>query len=97
MKNLSRVLVLALGVSAFGLAGCATNDSAATCNDGSCDADAAAISGASNTTCPFSGEAVDASVKTVSFQGQEVGFCCAKCSSKFEAMSDADKLATLGN
>ncbi len=101
MKNLSRVLVLALGVSAFGLAGCATTGSAvdgdaATCSDGSCGDDAATMSQMSNSTCPFSGEPVDASTKTVSFQGKEVGFCCAKCVSKFEAMTDADKMAALG-
>lgn len=97
MKTLSRVLILAVGVSAFGLAGCATTDSAACSDDGSCQAPGASLSQNTNTTCPFSGEPVDASIDTVSFQGKEVGFCCAKCAAKFEAMSDADKMAALGN
>lgn len=56
----------------------------------------AATLGASNGNCPFSGNPVDTSTRTVSFQGQEVGFCCNDCADKFEAMTDADKMAALG-
>ena len=106
MQNLSRALILALGVSAFGLAGCQTTGSSKVAGDGaccaggacegSCEGDAAAtISQVSNDTCPLSGGPVNASAKTVSFQGKEVGFCCGGCATKFEAMSDSDKMATL--
>ncbi|MFG0260429.1 MAG: hypothetical protein ACF8LK_08775 [Phycisphaerales bacterium JB041] len=106
MKTLSRALILALGVSAFGLAGCQTTGSSKVAGDGACCADgacdgacegdaAATISQVSNETCPLSGGPVKASAKTVSFQGQEVGFCCGGCATKFEAMSDSDKMATL--
>lgn len=105
MKTLSRALILALGVSAFGLAGCQTTGSSkvagdaccadAAC-DGSCEGEAAAtLSQVSNDTCPLSGGPVKASARTVSFQGQEVGFCCGGCADKFDAMSDSDKMATL--
>jgi hypothetical protein len=108
MKTLTRALVLTLGVSAFGLIGCQSTsntrvaDGGACCADaacdGTCEGDAGAtISQVSNTTCPFSGEAVKASAKTVSFQGQDVGFCCNGCADKFEAMTDADKMAALSN
>lgn len=110
MKTLSRALILALGVSAFGLAGCATSDSAAKADgaccaegncDGACEGDAAAtISQASNDACPFTGGGVNSSVATVSFQGQDVGFCCGGCATKFKNMSDEDKaakMASMGN
>ncbi|MFG0243370.1 MAG: hypothetical protein ACF8R9_11355 [Phycisphaerales bacterium JB054] len=108
MKTLSRALILALGVSAFGLAGCQTTGSSKVAGDGACCADgacdgacegdaAATISQVSNDTCPLSGGAVKSSAPTVSFQGQEVGFCCGGCAEKFEAMSDSDKMAALAN
>lgn len=63
--------------------------------DGSCEApEASALTPAVhtvNTTCPFSGGTVKAGVKTVSFKGNDVGFCCDGCVSKFEGMSDDKK------
>lgn len=103
MKTLSRALILALGVSAFGLVGCQSTqcatkgDGAACCGDGACEeGDAATISQVSNTTCPVSGGAVKSSVSTVSFEGKEVGFCCGGCAEKFAKMTDAEKTAALG-
>ncbi len=37
-----------------------------------------------NSTCPLSGEDIDAS-KTAVHEGQTVGFCCGKCLKKFNA------------
>lgn len=48
-----------------------------------------------NTICPFSGEALGGDAKTVSYHGQDIGFCCAKCVGKFEAMDFADKAFVL--
>lgn len=103
MRKLTSALVLGFAVSAFALAGCATTDaSMADCegcddpaNCPTCSAEAATM-GASNTVCPISGEPVDASIKTVSFQGKEVGFCCAGCAGKFAQLTDAEKAAKLG-
>ena len=50
-----------------------------------------------NTTCPIGHEAVDPSVATSSFKGQDVGFCCAGCKGKFDKLSDADKSAKLSS
>lgn len=94
MRNLTRVVLLGLSVSAFALAGCSTTESSESSATGA-DAPAAAMS-ASNTVCPMSGEDVDPSVKTVSFQGKEIGFCCNSCRAKFVAMSDAEKAKALG-
>ncbi|MBK7406163.1 MAG: glutathione S-transferase [Phycisphaerales bacterium] len=52
---------------------------------------------ASNTTCPISGEPVSADIKTVSFQGKTVGFCCNGCAAKFNALTDEQKAAKLAS
>lgn len=49
--------------------------------------------GMMNTTCPMSGEALNAKSPTADYQGKKIGFCCNKCVAKFNAMSDADKAA----
>jgi hypothetical protein len=46
-----------------------------------------------NSKCPVSGKAVDAAVPTADFKGGKVGFCCPKCVTSWNAMSDADKQA----
>lgn len=48
-----------------------------------------------NTTCPVSGEAIQADNPTMSFDGKTVGFCCNKCMTKFQGMSAADQKAKL--
>jgi len=50
--------------------------------------------GAVNSRCPVAGEPIDGKTM-VSFQGQNVGFCCAGCASKWNAMTDAQKQAKL--
>ena len=42
-----------------------------------------------NTKCPVSGDAVDAKVKTVVYQGKTIGFCYADCINAFN--KDPDK------
>jgi YHS domain-containing protein len=37
-----------------------------------------------NTVCPVMGNEVDASVKTVEYDGKNYGFCCGGCDSKFQ-------------
>ena len=77
--------------------------SAASCDmsakgDAGCgDGGAMASSGAGKDTCPFSGKPVSDDVQTASFQGQEIGFCCAGCVGKFAKLTDAEKAAMLGN
>lgn len=48
-----------------------------------------------NSTCPFSGEQLSADAPTATFDGKTVGFCCKKCTAKFEAMKDDDKRAVV--
>lgn len=48
-----------------------------------------------NSKCPVSGKAVDSSIPTADFNGGKVGFCCPKCVTGWNAMSDADKQAKL--
>lgn len=50
--------------------------------------------GAVNSKCPVAGEPIDGKTM-VSFQGQNVGFCCAGCASKWNGMTDAQKQAKL--
>jgi hypothetical protein len=103
MQTITRSALLALAAVALALPGCKTTDYAADgeecCGekvDGACCAEGeAATLSAANETCPFSGRAVNAEVESVAFNGQEVGFCCNGCATKFSAMSDADKAAAL--
>lgn len=46
---------------------------------------------ADNALCPFSANPVKADIKTASFQGKNVGFCCNGCAGKWDAMTDAQK------
>ncbi len=46
-----------------------------------------------NSMCPIGGEEIDPEGGTVEFNGQEVGFCCAKCEGKFKAWDDGKKEA----
>lgn len=106
MRKLTCSLLCCLGLATFGITGCQSTDAMAKTDasccaegacDGSCGGDAqATITSASNDACPFSGNAVNASVSTVSYQGKEIGFCCGGCAEKFAAMSDAEKAAALG-
>lgn len=67
-------------------------------SDASTDADAmegVTTAGFFNTMCPIMGEAIDAEEDGVTYKGQSIGFCCGKCSGKFDAMSDPDKVAAL--
>jgi hypothetical protein len=43
-----------------------------------------------NKTCPVGGEAVNPAVHE-SYKGKTVGFCCTKCESKWDNMTDAQK------
>lgn len=70
------------------LAGCASEKSA----NATEKTTPVAAMGAVNSKCPISGEAIDGKT-TASFQGKTVGFCCANCASKWNAMSDGDKQA----
>ncbi|MCA9279935.1 MAG: hypothetical protein H6815_05750 [Phycisphaeraceae bacterium] len=94
-------LVAGLGTGIAFLAGCCSTcgECGSSGCDGSCEApESAAITPTSNTinsTCPFSGGAVKAGVQTVSFHGNEVGFCCEGCVSKFKAMSETDKASLM--
>lgn len=47
-----------------------------------------------NTACPFTGGPVNPSL-TASAGGKTVAFCCGGCLSRFNKMSEADKLATI--
>jgi len=71
------VVVLAFG--ALSLAGCSSNKAAS-----------AGSVNCTNTSCPFSGKPVNTSC-TSTYKGQTIGFCCANCKAKFDAMSDSDK------
>lgn len=52
-----------------------------------------------NTICPIEGGAVDPNnvpdSLTREFKGHKVGFCCAGCPAKWDALSDAEKEAKL--
>lgn len=96
MRSMNRTLALGLTLAALALTGCKSNEECRDCDNANTGAPAATMGAASNTTCPISGEPVSADIKTVSFNGKEIGFCCNGCVAKFAALSDADKAAKLG-
>lgn len=73
---------------------CAATEACVDCggpaNCEKCAAKAATL-GAINESCPFSGDPVNADIKTISFQGQEVGFCCNGCVGKFAKMTETER------
>ncbi len=79
--------------------GAECTDKAACCEKGAAECKDAGKQGGGaapvNSKCPVSGEALPADAKTVSFNGQTVGFCCAGCVGKFEAMGADAKSAAL--
>jgi hypothetical protein len=48
-----------------------------------------------NTACPIMGGEVEADGGESMFKEQKIGFCCGKCVTKFDALSDTDKVAAL--
>jgi hypothetical protein len=53
--------------------------------------------GAMNDRCPLTKEPVNKNAPTATYQGKTVAFCCGGCAAKFNAMSDADKAATVAS
>lgn len=72
-------------VAVLGLAGCATNKSGS----------GSGAMGIVNTKCPMAASNPAGSKVTREFKGEKVGFCCAGCAGKWDALSDADKAAAL--
>ncbi|MBL8736546.1 MAG: hypothetical protein JNL12_08985 [Planctomycetes bacterium] len=77
MKNLLTALVVS--VSLFAFAGCASQSKVAGPNGACCN------------MCPVSGEALPADCKVADYNGTKVGFCCDKCETKWNGMTDAQK------
>ena len=44
-----------------------------------------------NTTCPMSGEPVDADARTVTYDGKTIGLCCGACVKPWNKKTDAEK------
>lgn len=79
-----KTLIPLFACLALGLGSCASDDHSTT----------QPMAQAMNTTCPMSGEPVDASV-TSTYDGQTIAFCCTMCQSKFDRMSDSEKASTV--
>ncbi|WP_206028501.1 HMG-box domain-containing protein [Thalassoroseus pseudoceratinae] len=48
-----------------------------------------------NAVCPIMGSEVSADAPTVEWNGKTIGFCCAGCDEKWEALSDDEKAEKL--
>lgn len=92
MKRLSFALVGAALAAVSVLSAC---HHSTTTSSTSTRSNNAVAMGAVNDKCPVSGAAVNKDIKTATFEGQSVGFCCPKCESRWNAMSTADKEAWL--
>ena len=87
MKKMMSATMLGCALACtIALGGCDSNKKTA-----SADTKAAPAMGAMNDKCPYSGEAVNKSAKTASYEGHTVGFCCDGCAGKWAKASDADK------
>lgn len=84
----NRLIVTALASACLALVGCASDTKTA-------DADGAdKAMGTFNTTCPYSNGPVKPEAGTVAVAGKSIGFCCAGCKGKFEAL-DPSKQAEM--
>ena len=79
----SRLVLAALAAAAFAFTGCSSESKTASPS-----------TAAANAKCPMTGKAVDGT-HTVSYKGQNVGFCCGNCPANWAKLSDADKDAKL--
>lgn len=50
-----------------------------------------------NSSCPFSGNAIDREVQAAEWEGGNVGFCCAGCAKGWEDLSDEARRAKLAS
>jgi hypothetical protein len=78
MKPIRTAIVISV---LFLLSACASNGNTATSQ------------AAMNAKCPMSGEQIDASSPTTTFDGKSIGFCCDKCIAKFEKLTPAQQQA----
>ncbi|MHC5114491.1 MAG: hypothetical protein ACYTGP_08705 [Planctomycetota bacterium] len=85
-RSLSTVL---LTTALFGLAACESTQETET--QPSTMPTTAAAMGALNDECPISGRKVSPDAPTVSFNGADIGFCCAGCVKGWNDMSDHDR------
>lgn len=78
--------------AALMLVGCATTRE----SESQCRAVKPGVVTSVNTLCVMVNEdPVDPAVKTITFKGQEVGFCCQGCVPKWEKLTDDQKAAAL--
>lgn len=52
---------------------------------------------ANHDMCPILGKPIDASVKKRSFAGEEYGFCCNGCLSRWDKMTNAERAEATSN
>ena len=79
-----KILIPLFACLALGLGSCASDDHSTT----------QPTAQAMNTTCPISGEPVDASVTSM-YDGHTIAFCCSMCQGKFDKMSSNEKASTV--
>lgn len=79
----TKTLLVCAAVGATCLMGCNNNKKTA-------EAPAAGAMTMANTKCPYSGEPINPKV-TSTYNGKQVGFCCAGCKGKFDKATDAQK------
>ncbi len=103
-KNVRPLALIMTSAALFALAGCATNKEGGCCDDSATKQTAAPATPTTrmtvvNTVCPLSGEDFgtnDRSSEVVrAYKGENIGFCCPGCVSKFEKLSDEKKAAAL--
>lgn len=88
----SFALCVPVVAAALLLAGCATTKE----SESQCRAVKPGVIKSVNSLCVMvNDDPVDPECKTATFKGQQVGFCCAACIPKWEALSDDQKAAAL--
>jgi hypothetical protein len=88
IKSRSMYAGLCLAVAMLAIGGCENKNKTTTTT---ASHTASVNMGAMNDRCPLSGEPINKNAPTASYNGKTVGFCCAGCASKFNAMTDQKK------
>ena len=96
MKNRSALVLLAAAACCAAMVvGCESSSKDKKAEAAPAAAPKQASMGVVNTKCPVMPSHEAGSKATTSYQGQTVGFCCAGCVPKWNAMTDAQKAEAL--
>lgn len=96
VSTLLRLSVLSTGLALGALAGgCKSSDSAMADDEATCKEPKGEVTSVNKMCAVEHDDPVNPAVEAAAYKGQKVGFCCKGCVPKWNAMTDAQKDASL--